>query len=327
MARKHRPSEISHMLLHTTSRVGPKSAARRLSLDSNALTRISRGSYLPSTVWQSFNEKDRHIARALAAHHSARRPTVFSHLTAAILHGLPIYGAIPNMVHVTGSAEQTTRPTAGVLRHRMSLRPNDVVHIAGVRCTSVERTLIDLACTALPEVSLAAIDGYLRREFKVEHLIDWSMYAEWQAEMGDRLGALRGARGVRKARFVFGLADPRIDSVLESLSHLQLRRLGFDVALQVPVPSPKGASYYVDFEFIGLRLFGECDGKDKYVNALLRAGLSAEEILYREKRRQDWICGTTKKNLIRWGYPDVATALTLARRLHAFGVPIPSMPS
>ena len=62
------------------------------------------------------------------------------------------------------------------------------------------------------------------------------------------------------------------------------------------------------------------------MNALLRAGLSAEEVVNREKRRQDWICGTTKKDLIRWGYPDVVTPLALARRLQAFGVAIPRMP-
>jgi hypothetical protein len=122
---------------------------------------------------------------------------------------------------------------------------------------------------------------------------------------------------------VLHLADPRIDSVLESVSHLQLSRLGFDVALQVPVPSPKGWMYFVDFELLGLDVFVECDGKSKYTEVGLRDGLSANDVLCREKRREDWISGRERKRIIRWGFPEVSSPALLARRLRAFGVPIP----
>lgn len=319
-------SRVSSLLLRATSREESDRTTRRRRTTSGPLTRVFRGTYVTTPVWLSLDEKDQHLAKLIATHEAAHTPPVFSHLTAAVLHKLPLYGALPHAVHTIGSAASTEAQAPGIVRHRMMLAPEDTVEIAGIRCTSVERTLADLALTAPPEVSLSALDGYLRREFRVKRLVDSGRLDEWQADMQARLTALSGARGIRQARLVFALADPRKDSVLESISHLQLHRLGFEVALQVSVPSPTGRDYHIDFEFVGLNLLGECDGKEKYVNSLLRAGLSADEIVYREKRRHDWICGTTKKDLIRWGYPDAVTPLALARRLRAFGVAIPRMP-
>lgn len=115
--------------------------------------------------------------------------------------------------------------------------------------------------------------------------------------------------------------------MLESVSHLQLRRLGFDVALQVAVPARVRGHYFVDFELLGLGVFAECDGKSKYTDTVLRGGLSAEEVMYREKRREEWIASTTGKRVVRWGYADVATPMTLAQLLESYGVPIPNPPS
>lgn len=319
-------ADISRLLLRTDSRRASDRATRQRKADRDSLVRLRRGIYVPTPTWRGFSEEDRHLAKLVAMHEAANTSPVFSHLTAAVVHGLPIYGPLPTSIHVTGTPASANTSTPQIVRHRSTLHSGDVIDVAGVRCTSLEHTLIDIALTAPAEVALAAIDGHLRREFRVGHHVDWERFFEWRAEMLGRLAARGGARGIRQGRMVFALADPRKDSVLESVSHLQLHRLGFEVELQVPVRSPKHSTYYVDFEFVGLNLFGECDGKDKYVNALLRAGLSAEEVVYREKRRQDWICGTTKKDLIRWGYPDVVTPLALARRLQAFGVAIPRMP-
>lgn len=251
------------------------------------------------------------------------------HHTAAILHGLPVYGEIPEATHLSTPSGRTpsSTPTPQVIRHRAQVKEQEIVTIAGLRCTSLNRTLVDLARFAPQETALCAVDGYLREEFRVNRHVDWERHAEWLAEMQAQLGGLQGARGVARASQVFEIADPRTDSVLESLSHLQLRRLGFEVALQVAVRSPSGGTYHVDFEFVGRDLFGECDGKHKYLDARLRGGLSAEEVVYREKRRRDWIRGVTKKDLIHWGYADVRAVQTFAHRLEAFGLVLPRPPT
>lgn len=177
-----------------------------------------------------------------------------------------------------------------------------------------------------PEVALAAADGYLRNEYRIGHSIDMQGVAEWQASVFSGLRKLRGESGVRAAGQTLALADPRKDSVLESVSHLQLHRLGIDVAVQVVVPARNRGNYYVDFELLGLGILCECDGKVKYTNSNLGNGLSVEEQLYREKRREEWIAGSTGKRIVRWGYQDVRSPISLAQLLASYGVPIPNPP-
>lgn len=287
---------------------------------------VHHGRYLPQEFWETSSDEDRHLARMLAVHRAATTAPVFSHVSAAVLLNLPIYGESGPNVHTNVGPSGSGRPSGGLIRHKSRLPEGDVVEIAGLRCTSPERTLLDLGCTGPAELALACADGYLRSEFRVARSIDWARLGEWRDDMERRLHERRAARGVRTARQVFALATPVLDSVLESVSHLQLRRLGFELELQASVPGPNGRPYHIDFEFLGLDLYGECDGKAKYTDPALLGGLTAEQLVYRDKRRQDWICGSTGKALIRWGYSEAITVRHLARRLRAFNVPIPRPP-
>lgn len=289
-------------------------------------TRIYWGAYLPNQLWDQLTAEAQHLARMLAAQQAARGALVFSHKSAAVLLGLPIYGELGSRVHVVGSVAASGKSTRGVVRHRADLLDEDVVEVSGLMCTSPDRTILDLARFEPAETALAAADGYLRREFKVSHKVDWSRVFEWQDDMVTRIGRIRGRNGAAGAQRLIALADPRIDSVLESISHLQLKRLKFEVEIQVPVPAPHGRMYYVDFELLGLDLFGECDGKQKYLDARLRRGRTAAEVVYDEKRRQDWICKREHKDMVRWGYPEVPTARKLGMHLMGLGVPVPRMP-
>lgn len=326
MTPAERLARIDPLLLSSRSRVTLEYPVPRSFSNSIAHTKIRPGTYLSAKIWQDFSVEDQHLARILTAHRSADKPPVFSHISAAILLGLPIFGQVGDAVHTTVPTGSACRQSASVRRHRVTGEVPEITIVAGIQCTSVEKTLLDLACLYPAETSLSAIDGFLRQEFKVDSRVDRSRHGDWAAEMTDRLEGMRGERGVRRARQIFAIADPRVDSVLESISHLQLRRLGFEVDLQVPVPSPKNGTYFVDFEFVGLDLFGECDGQNKYLSAKMRAGLTAEQVVYREKRREEWICSTTGKRMIRWGFPDVVSALVFAQRLQAYGIEIPRFP-
>lgn len=290
------------------------------------LTRVYKAHYLPNEVWESLDERARLLVRMLALRRVAVREPIFSHTSAAVLLGLPLYKPTGEAVHLTTPPECSNRAGAWVIRHRSVIDPRDTVLVAGLRCTSPERTILDLARSGASEDALSCADAHLRNEFRVDRKIDAARLEEWRDRMAERLRALNGGRGVRLAREVLAAADPRKDSVLESVSHLRLDRLGFRVALQVPVAGPNGYDYFVDFELLGLRLFGECDGKMKYTDEGVLGGRTANEQVYRDKRRQDWICGTRNYGMIRWGYPDVDTELTFARRLVAFGVDIPKPP-
>ena len=292
----------------------------------NGYVRVYWGTYAPAQLWNGLSPEAQHLARMLAAQRAARDSLVFSHQSAAVLLGLPTYGELGSRVHALGPTRGAGQQTRGLKRHRAELSNDDVVEISGLLCTSPERTILDLARFGPAETALAAADGYLRNEFKVGQKVDWSCVFEWRDDMAARIGKIRGRNGATSAGRLLELADPRIGSVLESISHLQLRRLGFEVAIQVPVPAPHGKMYYVDFEFLGLDLFGECDGKQKYTDANLRNGQTADEVVYREKRRQDWICGRENKGMVRWGYPEAPTARKLGTHLMGLGVPVPRMP-
>lgn len=288
--------------------------------------RIHDGWNIDAAHWASFTREDRHLVRILAVHRSARSRPVFSHVSAAVLLNLPVYGEPGNDVHTIVGPHGSHRRSNGLLRHRTGLAGDEIVEVNGLLCTSPDRTIIDLCRTETAERALACVDGYLRSEFRVGRLIDEQRLGEWRQDMEQRMHDARGVRGARSARRVLELAEARTDSPLESVSHLQLHRLGFEVELQVPVPGPARNTYYIDFEMLGLDIYGECDGKVKYLDSALRRGRSADEAVYDEKRRADWVCSTMGKRLVRWGAPEAATVQRLARQLHAFHVPIPRPP-
>ena len=143
----------------------------------------------------------------------------------------------------------------------------------------------------------------------------------WRQRLRERVARARGQRGVRDASWVVEFADGRAELPGESVSRLQLYRLGFrDLDLQVAVAGPRGSDYFVDIGLRQVRAFWEFDGEVKYRDVAMRQGRSIEDVVLEEKRREDWIRGVTQWRLCRGGFADIATPETLAARLSAFGV-------
>ena len=99
----------------------------------------------------------------------------------------------------------------------------------------------------------------------------------WRRSMARASIRASGARGIRQARWVIRFADGRAQLPGESVSRLQLVRLGFRTPqLQVPVAGPAGRTYFVDFGLDDVHAFGEFDGKDKYLDEAMRRGVPLE---------------------------------------------------
>lgn len=94
----------------------------------------------------------------------------------------------------------------------------------------------------------------------------------------------------------------------------------------VAIPGPHGHDYRVDFEIMGCGVFGEVDGRVKYTEATMTRGRSAEEVFFEEKRREDWIRGTTSQRLIRWGAAELRSLEIFAQFLRGAGLH-PRMPA
>ena len=256
-------------------------------------------------------------------HRDATEPPVFCSASAAVVLGFPLYRLRPSRVHVGIPHPRHVASRSDVFRHRLDLVDDDIIEIGGVRVTSEIRTVFDTSRSLGVEAAQSIADAALRNRAVTGHCQDVERAVEWREDLARRFAAVRGAPGTRRGKDVVDFADGRAQLPGESVSRLRLRRLGFhDVDLQVAVSSPEGREYFVDFGLNDIGAFGEFDGTGKYVDPSLRGGRSIEDAVLEEKRREDWVRGTTGRPLFRWGAEHIATVNAFAARLTAFGVPL-----
>ena len=246
---------------------------------------------------------------------------MFSHETAAAIHGLPLVRTDTTTVHVTGSSE--ARSTARVRRHRAELAPHDVV-LSGdesFAVTSLARTIVDLARSADRSTAVSAADAALRKVAlaRAGRALDLGAAERLRDEVVALIDGSPGGRGIRGARFVAGFADPRAELPGESISRLFIHQLGFPApGLQTRVPGPGGRTYEIDFDFG--EVWGEFDGAHKYTDQRFLRGRTPERALADEKQREDWIRGRTRRPMIRWQFRHLASPPVLGAHFAAFGL-------
>jgi len=285
------------------------------------LFHIRRGWYMDADERDGLWPEEQHRAHVIAVARDGRGGAVASHKSAAVRWRLPLYRIRCARVHLTTGSGRRISSAPDVMRHATPIDAEDVVDIDGIRCTSLARTVFDLIGTLPLEAAVALADAAERqmalrlREWDVEAVISW------RRGLSRRFAEARGMRGVRQARWVAAFADGRAELPGESVSRLQLRRLGYArPVLQAPIPGPHGSTYFVDFEMTDVGSFGEFDGKGKYLDEAMRSGRSIEQVILDEKRREDWIRGTTQQRFVRWETEHIGTPLALGRRLESFGI-------
>jgi very-short-patch-repair endonuclease len=204
-----------------------------------------------------------------------------SHGTAAAVIGLDLLDA-PRRVEVTVRDLPRNLPALLHVR-RARLRSDEVVRRDGLRVTSVERTLVDLARTAPLDNAVVAADSALRSG----------------RASADALAALaHGARGPGspRVRAMVAASDPRSESALETLLRLVLSRAGLYPDAQAVISDGTGFVARVDFLFRAERLVVEADGyafhggraayrhDRRRCNALLRAGYRVARFSWEDVR-------------------------------------------
>ena len=311
---------------HDLDRAGVATREITARVCANSLVRVDRGWYAETDAWNGAYSEGRHLMRVVAA--AARRREnpglVFSHVSAAALWGLPLFRIEPRRVHLSGAAASGHVRASGplVARHEVEVPAADVSVRDGIACTSLARTVADTLRATTWETGVALADAALRHVAWDERRLHYDIDAA-DALRADVTGHLpRGGRGVRQAREVIAFADGRAASTGESVSRLYLRDLGFAAPrLQVPIASPAGTNYYVDFALDDADAWGEYDGEGKYLAADLRgADTDIETALMNEKMREDWIRGRTQRAFARWSKAHVVSAIALGLRLGAFGI-------
>ena len=329
-------ASLARIDAHLTSRLdllrrGASARDIAASVSEGRLHRLLPGWYAPAPFWTEADAPTRQLTLLSALRRSPRPPPIFSHLSAATLHELPVWSGWlgwesapdPGLAHVLVRPGARGNAAAAVMRHRSSRDPADVTQLRGFSCTTPDRTLLDLARTVPFPVALAAADAVLAQSVRRGSELDLAAWQEWRARLLERARGLTGSRGVRAVRALAHLAHPLADSPLESVSRLRLLQLGIDVELQFPVASESGGTYRVDFRFAGLEVFGECDGSVKYREPEFLRGRSLDAVIESERRRYNWICGVTGMRGVRWGAREARTANGLAGHLRACHVPFP----
>ncbi len=269
---------------------------------------VRRGVYCTASLWATLDEHvGRPRLRAVAASRNMIVPHVLSHDSAALLHGLPILRAEPELVHITRFGALGSRTSHGVKHHSAPHRPEQLVEVDGLWLLDRARTAVDIAREHGERHGLVACDSARRLGVS-------------QADLVEALAAMTSWPHVTRARWCVEHADDRADSVLESLG----RRLLLELALGAVEPqfglTDGLREVWVDLR-VGRHLF-ELDGRVKY-RTPERGGVAVdpERALWEEKKRQDFLTGF-KLGLTRLTYVDVMPARWRAtgdriRREHA----------
>jgi len=180
-----------------------------------------------------------------------------------------------------------TRPPGGSARDRFvkvaTLAPTDCTRIGGIRVTTPDRTVVDIARRASFRASVVVADAALRSGLSAEMLAaSAGRLAHWP----------HGANPVSVAAF----ADGRSESPLESIGRVAMHEQGVEPPeLQVEVWCEGRLIARVDHLWERHRTIGEADGLGKYDNAT--------SALRDEKRRQEWLeqLGFV---VVRYGWED-----------------------
>ncbi len=308
------PFTLPLVASRSLSREGVTSRQIERRLDSGELVRLRRGLFVDGTDWSQLRPEGRRIVQARAVAETSHSSPVFSHATAAAIHGLPVFRARDDRTHVVAPLPRH-HLAEDISRHRGPLE-SGVTEIGGLRVTTLARTIADMGRFEPAEASISAADAALRT---IGRLPDDEAIADFRRLAGEFIPPR--APGAAASSRVIRFADPRADRPGESISRLYLHRLGFAAPrLQIEVPGPDGKTYFVDFGFDDLRLFGEFDGEGKYRNPEFLAGRTPEQALLDEKYREDWIRATTGWAMVRWTMRDLVSPRSLGHRLASFHV-------
>lgn len=285
----------------------------RARVDSGVITRIAPGSYAETRLWRRLRPLARHAQRVWEAAARSRSDTVFSHWSAAALHGIDILGTWPAAMDVCIAAATGGRSSGTVRRHARDLAEVRTIGWQGHRVTVPLQTVVDLTA-ALPFVEAVAVADQAL----------WARRVGGALVVCDALLAAahsRTGRGSARATRAADFASPLADSVRESQSRVLISTMGFPAPeLQARFVLANGREAFTDFFWRDHAHIGEFDGAGKYRDPALLHGRSTEEVLLAEKDREDELRRQVRA-FSRWRLPALRSPQLLYDILHSAGLP------
>ncbi|MEE2060375.1 type IV toxin-antitoxin system AbiEi family antitoxin domain-containing protein [Rhodococcus artemisiae] len=260
----------------------------RRGLRTGALERVAPGIYLDGPTAEGLDAIERHRIRARTTGAGLPDGSAISHVSAAVLHGLALWRPDLSRVHVSRDGKSGGRRGTGRHLHVVQLGADDVVEVDGVPCTSIARTVADLACTAPIDEVVIAGDSALAGKPAL------------RVALAEALESRGRRQGIARARRVIAFLDGRSESPGESLSRLRMDQIGLPApALQEVVHTPEGEFVArTDFYWKEHRIVGEFDGMGKY-------GGDGPDVFRREKLREDAL-RDLGFHVVRWTWAELS---------------------
>jgi hypothetical protein len=254
------------------------------------LVSVRRGAYTREALPRGPDE--RHRLQVHAAVAELADEVVVSHVSAAVLYGLPTWGVPLDRVHATRARRSGGRRGRVVHLHAAPLEPGEIVLVEGVPVTSPARTVLDIARSAPFQQAVVLADRALALGLVVP------------GQLADGVARATGWPGAPAARRVVDFADGRSESVGESRSRVAIAAAGLATpVLQWDVIAGGRWLGRTDFGWPDRATVGEFDGRVKY-GRLLLPGQEPGDVVFAEKRREDAMRAAGLR-VVRWTWPDL----------------------
>lgn len=264
-----------------------------------ALTRLCHGVY-------AFSVPDapelQHRQLVAACRRTIGSDKVTSHVSAAVLHGIPVPRRDLRRATFTSLGTEHGSSNKHVIIRATALALDDVVDVEGNPTTSLVRTAADVARTQRSMGwAVATLDAALRlgaTPTEIEHMLD----------KHERL------QGRPQALSSLRLASPLAESPLESLSRVHMLLAGFPPPKeQVDLHDEQGFVGRIDFLWPDEGIAGEADGMMKF-DELLADGETATDRVRRIHRRDQRLLALGYLP-VHWGWDDAQTPQAMQRVL------------
>ena len=240
---------------------------------------VRRGVYALAEFWEGLDARyGRPLYLARAASLAMRMPHVMSHDSAALELKMAILLPDPYVVHVTRFGVLGGRTEHGVKHHKAPFTEDQIEFVEGRPVLDRARTAVDIAREHGLTHGVVAADSAMRAGVT-------------RSKLEAAYASMRNWANVTTVRAAVDLADPGAENVAETLGRLLVTELGIGRPETQFGLRDGRREVWCDMR-VGRHIF-EFDGKVKYrgTQAGGVADRSPEEVLWAEKRRQDFICG------------------------------------
>ena len=279
--------------------------------------RVGRNLYMRRETWESMSP-DELMLSVIKTHASFNPDWVFSHYSAALLHRLDVSYQLLDQIHIACPLSSKSQSTPEVRRHFAAREGS--VKANGVRCTTLEETLLGCMCLAPFEFSLGIVDSAIRmRRTSAKRL---GVYFEVHG---------KNRRGILRAREALKYADGRAENGGESHARAVMIEEGFAPhRLQVEFDDPfdLGRNIRGDFGWEledGRWIIGELDGKGKYIDPGMLGDRGMQDVLLEERLRESRLSAYGVK-IMRFPYSYVLDRSKLVGLMQIYGVPRSEIP-